>query len=104
MVFGLHEEPSAQVSLGLLYHSRFGVQPTYGAREYQSFTETALSGYHLGGMEPWRFISCALRNSCLTSVGFEPRTFQSAVKRATTGPMHPVWNNTMYVTVIVNVS
>ena len=55
---------------GLLYYpgetiSRFCVQPTYGAQEYQICTDTAISGYQF---TPWLsdasrgFISCAKRS------------------------------------------
>ena len=67
LVIGLHVlETYSRVSLGKLLHSCI-LQPTskYGAQEYRTCTDTALSGTnsHLGQVEPWRFISCALRNS-----------------------------------------
>ena len=39
-----------RVSMGKLFHSQFCVQPTYGAQEYQTDKDTALSGYQF---TPW---------------------------------------------------
>ena len=67
-------------------------QHNYSNQEYQTCTDTALSGYlnsHLGRVEPRRFNSCALRNSRYASVEFEPWISRSAVKCATTEPTRP---------------
>ena len=50
LVIGLYWETSVRVSLGKLFHYRFCVQPTYGAQECQTCTDTALSGYQF---TPW---------------------------------------------------
>ena len=80
---GLYQEYSVRVFLEKPFHSRFCAQPTYGAQEYQTYTDTALSRYHF---KTWRFTSFALRNSRQTSVGIEPWTSRSTVERATTEP------------------
>ena len=44
LVIGLHKKTSVRVYLGK-FHLRFYVHPTYGAQEYQTCADSALSGY-----------------------------------------------------------
>ena len=50
LVNRLHQETSIRVSLGKLFHSHSYVQPTFGAHEYHTCTDTTFTGYQF---KPW---------------------------------------------------
>ena len=80
--------------LGKLFQFRFCKQPTYSPQEYQTCTNTALLGYQF---THWLSIVSEIHLLCpdsrLASIGFEPRTSQSAGERATTGPISPDYHD-----------
>ena len=61
LVIGLHKETNVRVSLGKQLNSRFCVQPTYGAQEYLTWTDTALSGYQI---TPWSSGASEIHSLC----------------------------------------
>ena len=68
------------------YFTTFFVCTQHKAPRSIRLTETILL---LGRVEPRRFFSCALINSCQASVGFEPGFIWSSIECTTTGLMCP---------------
>ena len=69
LAIGLHKETSVRVSLRKLFHSRFCVQPTYGAKEFKLAHTPPSQGTnsYLGRVEPQRFIFlCPEKFQCRT--------------------------------------